>query len=293
MTRESEPGATSAARRGQALVELALIAPVLLLLLIGAIDLGRVWQSQITINNAAREGAMEGIFQPNSFIAGTACTSANQDSNRIMCRVVNEVRDSSITVTPADVAKSCSPSCTPGSVGAPSTLTVTVTGHFSLLTPLMAVFTGGQDITLTAAADATIAMTPTGGPVATPTPTPSPSPTPTPTPTGSPGPSPTPTATASPTPPPQPCVAPVANFSVSPATGKKKKTDFAFTDSSTNMANPACNRIWSWNFGDGTGASSSQNSVHQYDSAGTYTITLSVSNSAGTSTFQRSVNVTQ
>ncbi len=56
--------------RGQALVELALIAPVLSLLLVGAIDLGRVWQSQITIENAAREGAMEGMFKPTSFSAG-------------------------------------------------------------------------------------------------------------------------------------------------------------------------------------------------------------------------------
>ncbi|HET8785699.1 MAG TPA: TadE family protein, partial [Candidatus Limnocylindrales bacterium] len=44
--------------RGQSLVELALIAPVFLILLLTAIDLGRLMYSQITITNAAKEGAL-------------------------------------------------------------------------------------------------------------------------------------------------------------------------------------------------------------------------------------------
>ncbi|MEJ7803381.1 MAG: PKD domain-containing protein [Thermomicrobiales bacterium] len=289
--------------RGQALVELALIAPILILLLVGAIDLGRVWQSKIIIENAAREGAMEGIFEPNTFIAGQNCTSANQDANRIMCRVMNETRGSSITVVPADVTKTCSPaSCAPGTIGAPTTITVRVTGQFSLLTPLMGIFIGGQTITLTGSADGTIVMDPVSGPVSTPTPTPtptptaSPSPTPSPTPTGSPGPtgtpSPTASPTASPTPAPPPCAAPVANFTVNPASGKRTVTNFVFTDSSTNMTNPACNPIWSWNFGDGSGASSAQNPSHIYTKKGNYTVELSVSTTLGTDTHTVVINVT-
>ena len=43
--------------RGQALVELALILPVFLVLFAAALDLGRLYYSQITIHNAAKEGA--------------------------------------------------------------------------------------------------------------------------------------------------------------------------------------------------------------------------------------------
>lgn len=43
--------------RGQSLVEFALILPLLLVLIITAIELGRLFYTQIVITNAAREGA--------------------------------------------------------------------------------------------------------------------------------------------------------------------------------------------------------------------------------------------
>jgi Flp pilus assembly protein TadG len=43
--------------RGQALVEFALVLPLLLLLLIGAIEFGRLFFIKIALTNAAREGA--------------------------------------------------------------------------------------------------------------------------------------------------------------------------------------------------------------------------------------------
>jgi serine protease len=49
------------------------------------------------------------------------------------------------------------------------------------------------------------------------------------------------------------------------------------------MSNAACNLIWSWNFGDGAGASSNKNPSYTYQKQGTFTTTLVVSNSAGTS----------
>jgi hypothetical protein len=45
--------------RGQALVELALVVPILFFLSLAAIDLGRVFYSLITVTNAARASAME------------------------------------------------------------------------------------------------------------------------------------------------------------------------------------------------------------------------------------------
>lgn len=278
---------------GQALVELALVAPILCLLMLGAIDLGRVWYSQITIENAAREGAMEGMFQPTSFLSGQPCTSGNQDTNRIMCRVLNETRDSQVTVEPADVSKSCSAACAPGTTASPNRITVRVEGEFSLLTPLMSFFFGGQTITLAAEAEANIVMTPTVGAASTPTPTPSPTPTPAPSSSASASASSSASAspTASPTPTPQPCVAPVASFTVSPTSGKKKVTTFQFTSTATGMSNPACDPIWSWSFGDGSGASSLPNPSYLYDKKGPYTVTLVVSNSMGQSTATRSIDV--
>ena len=52
-------------RRGQALVEFALIAPILILLVMGIVEFGRVFMAQQTITSASREGARTGIL-PNS-----------------------------------------------------------------------------------------------------------------------------------------------------------------------------------------------------------------------------------
>ena len=43
---------------GQALVELALVTTVMFLLLVGALDLGRVFYGQIVVTDAAKEGAL-------------------------------------------------------------------------------------------------------------------------------------------------------------------------------------------------------------------------------------------
>ena len=43
--------------RGQSLVEFALILPILLLLVLGAMDIGRIITTKIAVTNAAREGA--------------------------------------------------------------------------------------------------------------------------------------------------------------------------------------------------------------------------------------------
>ena len=51
---------------GQSLVELALILPVMMLLFAGALDLGRAVYSQIMIENAAKEGALEAARNPRS-----------------------------------------------------------------------------------------------------------------------------------------------------------------------------------------------------------------------------------
>ena len=44
-----------------------------------------------------------------------------------------------------------------------------------------------------------------------------------------------------------------------------------------------CNTIWSWNFGDGSGASSMQHPLYQYANSSRKNVTLSVSNLTGSS----------
>jgi Flp pilus assembly protein TadG len=52
------------ASRGQSLVELALMFPLLLFILVGVLDLGRAYYAYVTITNAAREGASYGAGNP-------------------------------------------------------------------------------------------------------------------------------------------------------------------------------------------------------------------------------------
>ena len=47
---------------GQSLVEFALVLPILLALLCGIIDFGWLYYNQITLNNAAREGARYAVI---------------------------------------------------------------------------------------------------------------------------------------------------------------------------------------------------------------------------------------
>jgi Flp pilus assembly protein TadG len=47
--------------RGQALVEFALVMPILLLLIMGVVEFGRAWNLQQTITDAAREGARRAV----------------------------------------------------------------------------------------------------------------------------------------------------------------------------------------------------------------------------------------
>jgi Flp pilus assembly protein TadG len=273
------------------------VVPIALVLLAAAVDLGRLFYSRIAISNAAREGAFEASINPTSFAAGQPCDKV---SNRVVCRAINESRGSPVTVTSSDVSLACTPTCT-GALG--NTVAVTVRGRFTLLTPVLAVFTGGTSLSFSTTVSMQIATQPTSPiptptPTATPTPSPTPTPTatPAPTPTPSPGSSPTPTPTAGPTATPSPtpfCLAPSASFTVSPATGSHYQnknfpgTTFQFTDASTNINMPGCNTIWSWNFGDGLGVSSAQNPTYVFgskDSSPGFLVQMVVSNLAGSST---------
>lgn len=84
---------------GQGLVELALLLPVLLLLVLGALDIGRAFYMKVVLENAAREGAYYMVYnsvdgKANSFtLAKTA--------------VQIEAQNSGVTLLPAEITVSC------------------------------------------------------------------------------------------------------------------------------------------------------------------------------------------
>jgi PKD repeat protein len=82
--------------------------------------------------------------------------------------------------------------------------------------------------------------------------------------------------------------APAAVFSSAQSAGS---LSVAFRDAST-VAGPATITGWSWNFGDGSPISTEQNPSHTYASPGTFTVSLTVTDSAGqTSTLSQQVVV--
>ena len=53
-------------KRGQSLVEFALIVPILVLLVMGIVEFGRIFMAQQAITNASREGARTGVLPTSS-----------------------------------------------------------------------------------------------------------------------------------------------------------------------------------------------------------------------------------
>jgi Flp pilus assembly protein TadG len=107
--------ATGPRDRGAAAVEFALLLPVLLLILFGIIDFGRALNAQITLTQAAREGArLAALGVPSATVITRAQTAATGLSP--------------VTVT---VSSTC-----PVNAGTGVDAVVTVTYTFSFITPV-------------------------------------------------------------------------------------------------------------------------------------------------------------
>jgi Flp pilus assembly protein TadG len=76
---------------GQALVEFAISAVLLVLIFLGVFDLGRVFNSFIVITNAAREGAHYGALHPD-------------DLSGIELRTLAEAQGSGVALSTANVS---------------------------------------------------------------------------------------------------------------------------------------------------------------------------------------------
>lgn len=116
---------------GQAIVELALVLPILLILLMGVIDAGRLLFTYIALEDAVQEGAIFSAHEPSppDAIRDRVTSSSNH------LEVVN--------ATVPD------PVCTPPSGGNPGTISVTASYPVEMLTPVgRQIF--GSTITMTA-----------------------------------------------------------------------------------------------------------------------------------------------
>jgi hypothetical protein len=284
---------------GQSLVEFAIFVPVLALIMLIAVDLGRVYLGWVTLTNVARIGANYAAQNPDAWSgSGNATVQA---------------RYRQLMVSDAEGINCALPSTLPGPSFADSSrrvgsnVTVNLSCTFDLFTPMLANLVGDGSGSLDVGASATFTIRfgsfdtgtidepdATASPTATattttePTPTATPTPAPTPEITLAPGatPSPTPDPTAAPTPTPQPVV---VSFYGTPTSadasggGPPGSTDenliVGIPNLSVTFSNTTTGDQGSclWDFGDGNTATACSNSVsHTYTTRGTYTVTLTV-----------------
>jgi hypothetical protein len=137
--------------RGQSLVELALILPVLLVFLAAALDLGRIFYAHVSLRNAAREGALQAAKTPASYVKDQAC---NTLTNLVTCRVMLEAKGGSLVINATDIGMTCSLAGCPRQAG--SLVKVDVRGRFTLVTPLLSAVFGGQSLDFSSTATAQI-----------------------------------------------------------------------------------------------------------------------------------------
>lgn len=106
-------------KRGQALVELALILPILIVILMGTMEFGRIFHSYLVITNASREGARAGVV--------------GLDDTGIRTKV----KDVATSLSLSDTQINITPGYSSRSRGVP--LTVQVDYSVSLVTPVLGV----------------------------------------------------------------------------------------------------------------------------------------------------------
>ncbi len=120
--RATQPGAAAS---GQSMVEFALIAPVVIILLLGVLDLGRAFLTTITIRNAAREGARYATLH-------VIATTEQRDN--LYDQVTKEIQAGHVATASTTISYNCSAfnpgtlQCAPG-----STISVDVQNQYKSL----------------------------------------------------------------------------------------------------------------------------------------------------------------
>jgi Flp pilus assembly protein TadG len=105
---------------GQALVEIALVLPILLMVLMGIIDFGRVFHGYLTVTNAARTAVRQAAVG----VSDTMVIQTARDSAGSL-----DVTQLNVSITPTQFQRY------PG-----NSVTVVVSYNLSILTPIMRSF---------------------------------------------------------------------------------------------------------------------------------------------------------
>jgi Flp pilus assembly protein TadG len=114
--------------RGQSLVEVALVLPILVMLLLGLLDFGRAYYTIVALRDAADEGAAYGATNPND---EPGITRRAAEASRAL-----------VNIQEGDVSVSAPNKAT----GEPITVTVTV--QLVLYTPFANTFVSDSELTL-------------------------------------------------------------------------------------------------------------------------------------------------
>jgi len=126
---------------GAALIEFALILPILAVLAFGTIDLGRSYELKNAVTNMAREGAF--VTMTNACDPSKVVDAAKNENAQLSGKVtVSVVQGSSATGTPF----SCETAPPSG-----SQITTVVTTQMKVITPLVAAIVGNE-VTITGTA---------------------------------------------------------------------------------------------------------------------------------------------
>lgn len=126
-------------RRGQALVEFAVVLPIFVFLLFGLIDIGRLVYVNNAIAQAAREAARWGSVQGRSASVTSRATIQSYALNSMAA-----VPDATVTVTCEDVTGTTLTECSSVDL-----LDVQISSQVSLLTPVVAQLLGAQTYSAT------------------------------------------------------------------------------------------------------------------------------------------------
>jgi PKD repeat protein len=232
------------------MVELALVLPVVLLFLLIALDFGRVYLGYVNLQNLARIAAN---FAANSPTANYADTSSGSTGEQYQNIVLNDANATNCDLLPLGSTDTVpTPVFTDQngdgtSTGLGDLAKVGLTCSFDIWTPIISSILADR---IDVSASATFPVK-SGGVAGIPT--------------GGGGPG----------------NAPTAAFTGAPVSGSDPLSVF-FDDQSFNAPVQ-----YSWNFGDGNTSSTVGDVTHVYNSPGTYTVTLTVTNTAGSDVEQK------